>query len=136
MKKKLLVSLPTITFLAGCYLNSPIEPTVLRDITNYSGSYSAKNKDFVEHEGIAQLFDASLQSKFLSEQSESWVQFEAHFPEVLKEYSLTSAQDVLWDQSALQHHAVLEHFPRRFGRQLGLPCVVNDLCVEARPTRP
>lgn len=91
--KKLLVLAPTMTWLVGCYVNSPTEPTVLRDITNYSGSYSAKDKDFVAHEGIAQLFDASLQSKFLSEQSESWVRFEAHFPEVLKEYSLTSAQD-------------------------------------------
>lgn len=68
-------------------------PDVLRDITMSGGNITGQYPTFIDGEGVGELFDDSLLSKYLSKQKQAWVQFESAQSEVVKAYSLTSAND-------------------------------------------
>lgn len=82
----------------------------LQDITKYPGKLTSKFPDTIAGEGLAQAFDSSLQSKYLSTQSETWIQYESPQAEVIKAYTLTSAGDAPmrdpahWTLSASNNH--------------------------------
>lgn len=89
--KRLALLLPTV--LLGACATVSVPSDVLRDITVSGGVISGQYPTFIDGEGVGELFDDSLQSKYLSKQKQAWVQFESPKAEVVRAYSLTSASD-------------------------------------------
>jgi PKD repeat protein len=68
--------------------------TALYDITDkHLFTVSAEHAPFVENEGPEQAFDASLNSKFLSKESTSWLKLAFNNTHAIKGYTITSALD-------------------------------------------
>lgn len=89
MKCKLLIAFS----LFSC-ANALANDLVLYDITERDKfTYSTEHKTFVEGEAIEQLFDTSLNSKYISKHSKAWVGLSFEQPKEVLEYSLTSAPD-------------------------------------------
>lgn len=63
------------------------------DITNLSGSVSAQYNNSPAGEEISKLIDNNVNTKFLTFNSSSWVQFQANSSHVVSSYSITSAND-------------------------------------------
>ncbi len=93
MKIICMVMLGILMGTTGCTKHQVGTETVLHDITDLGGKVEAKLPDFISHEGAANAFDNSLNSKFLSEQPSTWLSFSANQPEQLKRYSIRSAGD-------------------------------------------
>jgi len=94
MRKTIIATLLLPLLVTGCaqVLNSD-KPYVVKDITDGTGISSAQYPDTISGEGLAQLFDHSLKSKFLSKQPNAWVQYQVIERKVVKQYQLTSALD-------------------------------------------
>ncbi|MBE0371095.1 basic secretory family protein [Pseudoalteromonas aurantia] len=84
-----------VTALAGSIANHTVaKDTVLYDITEQSPFTTATQYEtFIENEGVEQLFDVSLRSKFISKHARSWVSLAFDNKQQVLEYSLTSAAD-------------------------------------------
>jgi len=63
------------------------------DITLYKGEISAQYYDSPTAEGISNLIDKNVNTKYLTFHNKGWVQFSASAPYVLSRYSITSAND-------------------------------------------
>jgi len=82
--------------LAGCGSSNEnsAESTVTRDITQLPlGSYSSKYSEMNKYEGLKELFDESVDTKYLSKENNVWVQWKANTEEVVHGYSITSGND-------------------------------------------
>ncbi|WP_042143799.1 MULTISPECIES: basic secretory protein-like protein [unclassified Pseudoalteromonas] len=94
MNKQILLSAILPLIFLGCgQLNRDETPTVLKKLPLDKGDYSSQFPDEIPGEGLAQLFDHSLKSKYLSKQPHAWVQYQSNQPQVVKQYQLTSATD-------------------------------------------
>ena len=91
MNKCLAVAISLL--LVNACANTDAPELTLRDITALPGKASSQFPVFIKGEGVAEVFDDSLQSKYLSEHKQDWIQFERAEPELIKAYSLTSAGD-------------------------------------------
>lgn len=95
MNKQILLCAILPPIFSGCaQLNKNDTPFVLKGLSPNEGQYSSQYPDDIQGEGLTQLFDHSLKSKYLSKQSHAWVQYQSYQPQVVKQYQLTSATDV------------------------------------------
>ncbi|WP_082422570.1 basic secretory protein-like protein [Aquimarina longa] len=65
----------------------------IKDITDLGGEASSQYNDSPANEGILKLFDNNANSKFLTFNASSWVQFKADKSYILSSYTLTSGND-------------------------------------------
>lgn len=63
------------------------------DITDLGGSISAQHNDSPDNEGVENLIDNNVNTKFLTFNAFAWVQYQAPKPYIISSYSLTSAND-------------------------------------------
>ncbi|MCX2762437.1 basic secretory protein-like protein [Aquimarina muelleri] len=63
------------------------------DITNDGGSISSQHNDSPSTEGISNLIDNNINSKFLTFNTSTWVQYKATKSYVLSSYTITSGND-------------------------------------------
>ncbi|MDP4486486.1 basic secretory protein-like protein [Pseudoalteromonas piscicida] len=90
MKTSSLASLILLSFCGSSLANA----NALYDITERDAfSVTSDVKEQIQGEGIEQLVDRSLKSKFLSKQSSAEIVFDLKDVKALGQYSLTSAQD-------------------------------------------
>ncbi|WP_035093841.1 discoidin domain-containing protein, partial [Aquimarina macrocephali] len=63
------------------------------DITNDGGSISNQHNDSPSNEGISNLIDNNINSKYLTFNASAWVQYKASKSYVLSSYTISSAND-------------------------------------------
>ncbi len=63
------------------------------DITNDGGSISSQHNDSPSSEGISNLIDNNINSKFLTFNASTWVQYNATKSYILSSYTITSGND-------------------------------------------
>ncbi len=68
-------------------------PTGAIDITNDGGSISSQHNDSPSNEGISNLIDNNINSKYLTFNASAWVQYKASTSYVLSSYTISSAND-------------------------------------------
>ena len=74
--------------------STPTMPPAGSDITNYSGTITAQYSDSPSGEDITKLIDNSTSTKYLTQHSAAWVQFQSSTATAVVSYSITSANDV------------------------------------------